>query len=95
MAAPLIETGITNLGPVPDGMEFYDALATMRDQRKHTINPAHHSRRLTYCEVMREIAREAASERPDMAKIADLAAAGFDFGKRMDARMKELKGMLA
>lgn len=95
MGGPLIETGVTNLGPVPEGMEFYDALASMRDQRKYMINPAHHSRRLTYCEVMREICREAASEQPNMAKIADLAAAGFDFGKRMDARMKELKGMLA
>lgn len=89
------EVGITNLGPVPDGIAFYDALASMRGQRKHTINPGHHSRRLTYCEVMREICREAASDRPDMAKIIDLAAFGFDFGKRMDARMKELKGMLA
>lgn len=88
------ELGVTNLGPVPEGVEFYAALSALRDQRKHAINPAHHSRRLTYCEVMREICREAASEHPDMAKIVDLAAAGFDFGKRMDARMKELKWML-
>lgn len=93
--ADLSELNITNLGDVPDGIAFYDALASMRGQRKHTINPGHHSRRLTYCEVMREIAREAASDRPDMEKIIDLAAFGFDFGKRMDARMKELKGMLA
>lgn len=91
MADPA-EVGITNLGPVPEGMTFYEALAALRGQRKHAINPAQHSNRLTYCEVMREICREAASDRPDMAKIADLAAAGFDFGKRMDARMKELKG---
>jgi len=94
MADPA-EIGVTNLGPVPEGMEFYEAIASVRVQRKHRINPAYHSRRLTYCEVMREICREAASERPDMAKIADLAAAGFDFGKRMDARMKQLKAMLA
>lgn len=94
MADPA-ETGVTNLGPVPEGMDFYPALCALRDQRKYTINPAHHSRRLTFCEVMREICREAASEAPDMAKIADLAAAGFDFGKRMDRRMKELKEIAA
>ena len=92
--ADLGEVGITNLGPVPEGVTFYEALSALRDQRKHTINPAHQSRRLTYCEAMREICREAAGEAPDMAKIADLAAAGYDFGKRMDARMKELKAML-
>lgn len=87
--------GITNLGPVPEGMTFYEALSALRDQRKHAINPDHQSRRLTYCEVMREIVRETRAERPDLAKIADLAGAGFDFGKRMDARMKELKGRAA
>jgi hypothetical protein len=90
MADPA-EIGVTNLGPVPDGMDFYEAVDAVRDQRKHRINPAHHSRRLTYCEVMREICREAASEDPDMAKIADLAAAGFDFGKRMHHRILDLK----
>ena len=89
----LDETGITNLGPVPDGMTFYQALSTLRDKRKYQINPARQSRRLTYCEVMREITREAQGTCPDMAKIADLAASGYDFGKRMDARMKQLKVM--
>lgn len=90
MADPA-ELGVTNLGPVPEGMSFYDAIDAVRGQRKYTINPAHQSRRLTYCEVMREICREAASEQPDMARIADLAAAGFDFGKRMHHRILELK----
>jgi len=89
------EEGITNLGPVPDGVTFYQAVGMVRDRRKYKINPDHYSRRLTFCEVMREIVRESRAEVPDAAKIADLAAAGFDFGKRMDARMKELKGMLA
>jgi hypothetical protein len=85
------EIGVTNLGPVPDGMEFFEALSALRDQRKYRINIDHESRRLTYCEVMREICREAAKPDPDLDKITDLAAAGFDFGKRMNQRMIDLK----
>jgi hypothetical protein len=85
------ETGITNLGPVPDGMTFWEATCHMRPQRKYRINPHYQSRRMTICETMREIHREVMQPEPDLAKIADLAAAGFDYGKRMDARMKELK----
>lgn len=93
MADPA-EIGVTNLGPVPDGMEFYDALRALASQRKYRINPDHRSRRLTICETMREIVRETARPNPDLAKIADLAAAGFDFGKRMNQRMIDLKAML-
>lgn len=72
-------------------MSFYAATKAMRSKRKHAINPGHHSRRLTLCETMREIHREASSATPDMAKIADLAAAGFDYGKRQHHRILELK----
>lgn len=86
------EQGITNLGPVPDGMAFLDAIRAAAGHRKHQINPQHQSRRLTYCEVMREVWRIADGlPGPERAALQDLAAAGFDFGKRMDARMKELK----
>lgn len=88
------ETGITNLGPVPPGVGFYDATVLSRHLRKHEINPAHHSRRLTVCETVREIWREADKPNPDPARIKELAAAAFDYGKRMNGRMVELRGMV-
>lgn len=51
------EVGITNLGPVPEGMEFLEAVASVEGQRKHDINPEHQSKRLTLCEALREIWR--------------------------------------
>lgn len=91
----LDETGITNLGRVPEGMTFLDAAEDIRGQRKYHINPDHQSRRLTLCEVLREIWRIAdALPEPQRSRLQLLAGASFDFGKRMDARMKELKGML-
>ncbi len=89
------ETGITNLGPVPAGMTFLAVVEAMGDQRKYLINPEHHSRRLTLCETQREIWRIAATlPDPQRTQLQMLAGAAFDFGKRMDARMKELKAML-
>ena len=86
------EVGITNLGPVPDGMTFLDATKAVTGQRKYAINPDHHSNRLTVCETMREIWRIAEHlPEPERSQLQLLAGAGFDYGKRMDARMKELK----
>lgn len=86
------EVGITNLGPVPDGMSFQDAIARMQSARKYHINPDHQSRRLTICETMREVWRVAETlPGPQRDQLQLLAGAGYDFGKRMDARMKELK----
>lgn len=86
------ETGITNLGPVPDGLSFLDAIEMTRAKRKYQINPDHQSRRLTICETQREIWRIAESlPEPERSQVQLLAGAAFDFGKRMDARMKELK----
>lgn len=86
------EEGITNLGPVPAGMTFQDATRAMRPQRKYQINPQHESRRLTVCETMREIHRIAETlPEPQRSALQDLAWAGFDYGKRMNARMVELK----
>lgn len=91
----LDETGITNLGPVPDGLTFLQAVASTRAQRKFHINPDHHSRRLTLCEAQREVWRIANTlPEPARSRLQLLAGASFDFGKRMDARMKELKRML-
>jgi hypothetical protein len=89
------ETGITNLGSVPAGMSFRDACRSIWAQRKFFINPDHQSRRLTLCETQREIHRIAETlPEPARSDLQMLAACGFDAGKRMDARMKELKGMI-
>jgi hypothetical protein len=83
------EVGLTNLGPVPDGMTFLEATLAMRDRRKYQINPQHQSRRLTLCETAREIWRRADAAGDEVVK--ELAAAVFDYGKRMNARMVELR----
>jgi hypothetical protein len=90
------EIGVTNLGPVPNGMSFLDATVAMRQQRKYTINPNCQSRRLTVCETMREIYRAAENiPEPHKQIIQELAAAGFDYGKRMNQRMVDLKAALS
>ena len=91
----MTEEGITNLGPVPDGLTFLEATAAAVPQRKYRIDPRHHSRRLTVCETQREIWRIAGKlPEPQRSQLQLLAGASFDYGKRMDARMKELKAML-
>lgn len=89
------EVGITNLGPVPEGMAFLEAVASVEGQRKHDINPEHQSKRLTLCEALREIWRIAEwCESPAREDLQMLAGFAFDCGKRMDARMKELREMI-
>lgn len=86
---------MTNLGDVPPGMSFLDATKATAGQRRFTINPGHHSRRLTICETMREVWRM--GDRiggEDGAALKEYAAAGFAYGKAMDARMRELRGMV-
>lgn len=86
------EVGITNLGPVPEGMTFLEATKAVAPQRKYQINPHLHSHRLTVCETQREIWRIAEIlPEPERSQLQLLAGASFDYGKRMDARMKELK----
>lgn len=88
------EVGVTNLGPVPEGMTFQQATRAMRERRKYQINPHHQSRRLTVCETMREIWRIADTlPEPQRSALQDLAWAGLDYGKRMDARMRELRDL--
>lgn len=87
------ERGVTNLGPVPDGMSFLDATKAL--ELKHKINPSHHSKRLTICETSREIWRIAdliGGRRGDDLKA--LAAASFNFGKSMNNRMVYLREKL-
>jgi hypothetical protein len=90
-----IEDGITNLGPVPPGMTFQEATRAMRPKRKYEINPHHQTRRLTICETLREIYRVAATcPEPQRSQLTLLAGAGFDFAKRMNRRMIDLKAKL-
>lgn len=87
------EVGLTNLGPVPPGMTFLAATESMVAARKYQINPRHQSRRLTLCETVREVWRIADKlPEPERSQLQMLAGAAFDYGKRMDRRMKELKG---
>lgn len=89
------ETGITNLGPVPDGMTFLQAIEAAKPQRKYTIDPETQTRRLTVCETQREIWRIAETlPEPQRSQLQSLSGAAFDFGKRMDARMKYLRAKL-
>lgn len=89
------EVGITNLGSVPAGMTFLDAVEASKGQRKYTINPERIGRRLTLCEMQREIWRIADQLPGDVRSQLQLLAGGsFDAGKRMDARMKQLKAAL-
>lgn len=90
------EEGITNLGHVPDGMTFLEATKAVAGNRKYTINPDHHSKRLTVCETMREVWRIAERiPEPERSQLQLLAGAGYDYGKRMNQRMVDLKALMA
>lgn len=84
------EIGVTNLGPVPEGMTFLEATKVLT--LKHRINPEHHSKRLTVCETSREIWRIAdeIGGKPG-SDLKALAAASYHYGKCMLHRMEELK----
>lgn len=84
----------TNLGAVPLGMTFFQAIEAMIGARKYQINPRHETGRLTLCETAREIWRIAETlPQPERAQLQLLAGAAFDFGKRMDRRLKQLQGV--
>lgn len=86
------ELGITNLGLIPQGMTLVQALRTTRDLRRFTIDPEKESGRLTLCETQREVWRTAERlPEPERSELRELAAAAYDFGKRMDARMRSLR----
>jgi hypothetical protein len=90
------ETGVTNLGLVPKGMTFSEAVASMRDKRKYRINPYDGGHRMTLCDTLRAMWREIDTlpDGPFKEQMRDYLGASFDYAKRMDARMKELKGLL-
>lgn len=90
------EAGVTNLGPVPRGMTFAQAIAATRGQRKYQINPYEGGHRLTICDTIRHTWRilDTMPDSAEKEQIYEYLRAMADFAKRMDARMKELKGMI-
>ncbi len=90
------EQGITNLGAVPPGMSYSQAVALMKSDRKYIIDPYEGGHRMTLCDTARMAWREV-DKLPNCAEkqqLYEYIGAMFDYGKRMDARMKELKGKL-
>lgn len=83
---------VTNLGDIPEGVSVADAVRASAPLRKYRINPQHQSRRLTICETAREIWRLAGMlPEAERDQFRDLAAAAFNHGKCMDARMRQLR----
>lgn len=91
-----IEEGITNLGFVPEGKTFAEAIAAIKHKKKYLINAYEGGHRLTICDTLRMIMREINTLEDTHQKrlLIDYIAQAFDFGKRMDARMKYLKSIL-
>lgn len=90
------EEGITNLGFVPSGFTFSQAIRQIKDKRKFFINAYEGGHRLTICDTLRMTIREA-DKLPDSLEkfqIKEYIEQAYDFGKRMDARMKYLKKLL-
>lgn len=90
------EEGKTNLGPIPPGMGFYEATVASRPRRKYRIDPYSRGDRLTICSTIRNAWRvlDALPDSPEKSVIQEYLTAAFDYGKRMDARLRELKARL-
>lgn len=90
------EIEVTNLGPIPEGLSFMEASKSVLNKRKYYIDPDNNSGRLTICETQREIFRLA--DKINDAELTKnfriLASLGYNYGKCMDARMKELKSII-
>src|SRR6218665_2644628 len=91
-----VEEGITNLGLIPKGVRFYDAVVAMRQKRKFVMNAYEGGHRLTICDTLRMTSREIDKfkDSPEKRVIKEYLNQAYDFGKRMDARMKYLKNIL-
>lgn len=90
------EVGITNLGDIPKGMSFLEATKSVKNKRKYFIDPYVGGHRLTICDTLRMMWRETDNLPDSKEKLAirDYIEQSFDYGKRMDARMKHLKYIL-
>lgn len=90
------EEGITNFGMVPSNYSFSQAIRSARDKRKYFINAYEGGHRLTICDTLRMTLREVYKLEDSVEKrqIIEYIEQAYDFGKRMDARMKYLKNVL-
>lgn len=90
------EEGITNLGLVPIGTSFSESIKSIKNKRKYFINAYEGGHRLTICDTLRMTLREVHKLEPSKEKeqIQEYIEQAYDFGKRMDARMKYLKQIL-
>lgn len=90
------EEGITNLGYVPIGMSYSQAIEHVKPLRKYNINPYNGGHRLTLCDTLRMSWREIDSlpDSEQKRQLYEYLGAAFDMAKRMDRRIKELKGTL-
>lgn len=89
------EEGITNLGRVPKGMTFFEAIRASAPQRKYVLNHYEGGHRLTICDTIRHSWRvlDTMPDSPEKDVLREYLLAMGDFSKRMDARMKELKAL--
>lgn len=91
-----VEEGITNLGEVPKGVSFSQAIRSIKNKRKYIINPYEGGHRLTICDTLRMSVRELdkTENTEEKEQIREYLSQAYDFAKRMDARMKYLKNVL-
>lgn len=89
------EDGITNLGRVPAGMTFEAATRAVADKRKYTINPYGGSHRLTICDTIRNMWRvvDGLPDGKEKELLRLYLGASFDYAKRMNNRMQQLKAL--
>lgn len=90
------EENITNLGLVPEGLTFAQATEIAKKKRKFFINEHEGGHRLTICDTLRMTLREINNlpDSKEREQIKEYLSAAYDYGKRMDARMKYLKSVL-
>lgn len=77
-------------------MSFLDATIALRGERKFAVDYYRKGDRMTICDTIRHMRRiiDGLPESPEREALREYTDAAVDYAKRMDARMKELKGML-
>lgn len=92
----LEELNITNLGNVPQGMSYAQAVESVKHLRKYFIDPYSGGHRLTICDTLRMSWRilDTMERTPEVEQLYEYLAQCFHYSKSMDARMKYLKSIL-
>lgn len=87
---------ITNLGLVPEGLSYAEAVEAVKHLRRYHINPYSGGHRLTLCDTLRMSWRllDELEETPQQKQLYEYLAQSFHYAKAMDARMKYLKSIL-